>query len=242
MAEPAVDAIFFGAHPDDVEILGGGIVARMARAGNRVAIVDATRGEMGTRGTVEQRAQEAADAARVFGVERHNLGLPDGRIADDIPAATRAAVRVIRDLRPRLVFVHESGDHHPDHNALSQAVKFACFQANVLRYDTGQGRHKVRRLFFYVGSRERWPDEASLIVDVTDVWDLKIEALRTHRSQFYNPDDPAGPETFISSEHAWKMIETRASFFGSLIGVRYGEPLRANSPLRIDDLLSLPDA
>ena len=233
------DALFLGAHPDDVEILAGGLVARLCAEGRHVVIADATRGEMGSRGTPEERDQEAADAARIFGCRRVNLRLPDGRIGDDIPAATRAVVRALREHRPRLVFVHEQGDHHPDHNALSIATKYACFQANVVNYDTGQERWKIGRLYHYVGSRHRWPQKATLVVDVTAWWPTKIAALRAHRSQFANPDY-AGPETFVSSPAAWDMIETRAKFFGSLVDAQYGEPLCTEAPLRVDDLLGLP--
>lgn len=232
------DAIFFGAHPDDVEILAGGLVAKFSAEGREIVVADATAGEMGSRGTPEERAREAADAAAIFGCKRINLGLPDGRIAEDIPAATRAAVMALREHRPRLVFVHEPDDHHPDHNALSRAVKYAFFQANVLKYDTGQERFKPSRLFFYVGSRHRWPRPASFVVDVTAHWPTKLAALRAHRSQFAN-EDYDGPATFISSPEAWDMIETRAKFFGSLVDAKYGEPVFSEAPLRVDDVFGL---
>ncbi|MBX3728653.1 MAG: bacillithiol biosynthesis deacetylase BshB1 [Candidatus Sumerlaeia bacterium] len=235
------DALFIGAHPDDVEILAGGTVARMARTGRRVVIADATRGEMGTRGTPAERAVEAADAARILGVERVNLDLPDGRIAEDVPGAVRRVVETLRALRPRVVFVHEFGDHHPDHNALAQAVRFACFQSNVLKYDTGQERFRPSRLFHYVGSRQRWPNRPDFVVDITDVWSTKLEALRAHRSQLANPDYQ-GPETYVSSDLAWHMIEMRAGFFGGLINVRYAEGFTADAPLRIDDPMGLAEA
>jgi len=233
------DALFIGAHPDDVEILAGGTVAKLARAGRDIVVADATRGEMGTRGTVEERAAEAADAAAVLKVRRINLGLPDGSIAEDIPAATRAVVRAIREHRPRLVFVHESGDHHPDHNAISEATKFAFFQSNVLKYETGQERWRPSRLFFYVGTRQRWPQRPAFVVDVTDVWETKIASLRAHRSQLANADYK-GPETYVASDLAWQQIEMRAGFFGGLVGVKYGEGFACDGPLRVDDPLALP--
>lgn len=227
------DAVFFGAHPDDVEILAGGTVARLVSQGRRVLIADATRGEMASRGTPEERAREAANAARVLGVERINLDLPDGRISEDVPEATRRVVETLRTHRPRIVFVHEPGDHHPDHNALSQAVKFACFQSNVLNYETGQERFRPDALFYYVGSRQRWPEEPSFVVDITDFWEKKLESLRAHVSQLV--PGYRGPETYISSDIAWHLIEMRAGFFGGLINTRYGEGFRSNAPLRLDD-------
>ncbi len=235
-----IDALFIGAHPDDVEILAGGAVARLARSGHRVVIADATRGEMGSRGTIEERATEAADAARVLGVNRVNLGLHDGHISEDIPDATHRIVGLIRDVRPRLVFTHESGDHHPDHNAISQATKFAFFQSNVLKYDTGQERFRPSRLFYYVGSRQRWPSAPSFVMDVTEYFDVKMEALKCFRSQLANPDYQ-GPETFVSSDIGWHMMEARASFFGTMVGVRYGEAFTADAPLRLDNPFALSD-
>ena len=235
-----IDAMFFGAHPDDVEILGGGLVARLTAAGKKVIVADATRGEMGTRGTPEERAEEARNAAGILGAQRINLGLPDGRIGEDIPAATRRIVEAIREHRPNLVFTHEPGDHHPDHNALSEAVKFAFFQSNVLKYDTGQERFRPGRLLYYVGSRTRWPHEPSFIVDISGVYEKKMEALRAFTSQLPNPSYK-GPETLISGDLGWHMLEARSAFFGSMIGVRYGEPFLADAPLRIDDPLILSE-
>ena len=234
------DALFIGAHPDDVEILAGGTVARMAAAGKKVVVADATEGEMGSRGTVEERREEAAAAAKTLGVQRTNLLLNDGRISEDLPKAIEAVVRVLREYRPKLVFTHESGDHHPDHNAVSRAVKYACFQSNVLKYETGQERFKPSRLFYFVGSRAKMPETPSFVVDITDSYEKKLEALRCYKSQLANPDYK-GPETYISSDIAWHMIEMRAGFFGGLISTRYGEGFIANEPLRIDDPSALPD-
>ncbi len=234
------DALFVGAHPDDAEILAGGTIAKLVRLGYSVTVADATRGEMGTRGTVEERAQEAADSAKILGVTRVNLALPDGGIGNDLPAATRRVVEAIREHRPRTVFTHEFGDHHPDHNAIAQAVKYACFQSNVLKYNTGQERFLPSRLFHYVGSRNRTPRTPSFIVDVTETFEVKMEALRCFRSQLANKDYE-GPETYISSDLAWHHMEARAGFFGNLIGTRYAEAFTADAPLRIDDPVSLPD-
>lgn len=228
------DALFIGAHPDDVEILAGGTVAKLARAGRRIVIADATRGEMGSRGTVEERAAEAADAARVLGVERRQLGLPDGRVGDDMPAAIHAMVELIRATRPQLIFTHEPGDHHPDHNAVAQAVKYAYFQANVLKYQTGQERWRAAQLLYFVSVRERWAAPPSFLVDISDTFEVKMESMRAHRSQVFTPGYD-GPSTFVSSPEAWRAIEVRAAFFGTLIGTRYGEAFRTEAPLRMDD-------
>lgn len=195
---------------------------------------------MGSRGTAKERAAEAAKAARILGVERTNLRLPDGQLNRDPAATTRAIVEVIRRERPRAVLTHCHGDHHPDHDSLSRATKDAFFLANVLKYETGQERHRPLRLFYYWGHRFRFPERLSFIADVSDQWEVKVAALRAHASQFHNPAYK-GPETFVSSEAAWQLIENRSRYFGSLIGVQHGEAYIAEDALRVDDPLSLPD-
>jgi bacillithiol biosynthesis deacetylase BshB1 len=234
------DALFIGAHPDDCEILAGGLIAAIARRGGRVILADATRGEMGTRGTMEERAAEAAEAARILGVERINLGLPDGGVGNDLAESTRAVVRAMRQYRPRLVFTHTGSDHHPDHNAIHAATRQAFFFTNALKYDTGQERFKVARLLFFWSHRTSVPPRIDFIADVTQTWELKVAALRAHKSQVAGTGYQ-GPATYLSGEDFWHRIEARFAHFGSMIGVRYGEPYLAESPLRLDDPLQLPD-
>jgi len=234
------DVLFIAAHPDDIEILAGGTVARLAAMGHSVMLADCTEGEMGTRGTVEERREEAANAARILGVERMNLKLPDGRLQEEMPTVVRRIVECIREVRPRLIFTHEHGDHHPDHNAVAEGVRFAMFQANVMKYDTGQERHKVERMFSFVGARDRWPVEPSFVVDISDYYEKKVESLKAYVSQLANPNYK-GPETYVSSNAAWEAIEHRAGFFGSIVNVRYGEAFKAHQPLRINDPFVLLD-
>ncbi len=235
------DALFVCAHPDDGEILAGGMMARMAGLGRRVILADATRGEMGTRGSADERAIEAANAAVILGVERVNLGLPDGGIGRDLEVSTRAVVSAIREHRPRLVFTHTGGDHHPDHNAIHEATRRAFFNSNVLKYDTGQKRHAARRLYYFWSHRTNLPPRIDFIADITATWEKKMAALRAHRSQVAGTGYQ-GAETFLTSDLFWHRIEARFGYFGSLINVRYGEPYLAEGALRIDDPLSLADA
>ncbi|MDX2175133.1 MAG: bacillithiol biosynthesis deacetylase BshB1 [Candidatus Sumerlaeia bacterium] len=234
-------ALFIGAHPDDCELLAGALIARLADAGHRVVLADATAGEMGTRGTPQERALEAAEAARILGAERVCLGLPDGRIAHDRAESVRAIVHAIRQHRPRLVFTHSPGDHHPDHNALSAFVKEACFLANAGRYDTGQERHRVERYFYFWGHRDLPPANLAFIADATPYWDRKLDSVRAHRSQVHTPGYD-GPATTLSDGGFWQRLEARFAYFGSLVGVRYGEPFTADQALRVDDPLALPGA
>lgn len=234
------DALFLAAHPDDGEILAGGLMASMAEAGRRVILADATRGEMGTRGTAEERAAEAAEAARILGVERTNLGLPDGGVGTHMDSSVREIVKAIRRHRPRMVFTHSGGDHHPDHNALHLAVRQAFFLANVLKFDTGQERFRPSRLFYFWSSRHQLPDRFDFIADVTGVWEKKAASIKAHLSQV-GGSEYKGPETYLTNDLAWHRLEARFAYFGSLVDVRYGEAYLAESFLRIDDPTTLPD-
>lgn len=232
-----VDLMVVGAHPDDAELHAGGLMAKLSRRGARVLLVDATAGEFGTRGTREERAEEGAEAARILGVQRACLGLPDGSVGADPQLAMRAFVMAIREHRPAVVLTHAPGDHHPDHQAVSEAVKRATFMANVLRYDTGQERFAPRKLFYYWGHRHQPPPPNCFVTDITETYETKVAALRAHRSQFHNPGYEA-PSTFVSSEQFWRAVEARAAYYGSLAWVRYAEAFVPVDTLHVDDPLA----
>jgi bacillithiol biosynthesis deacetylase BshB1 len=204
-----------------------------------VVLADATRGEQGTRATAEERAEEATAAAAILGVERVNLGLPDGGIGNDMEASTRRVVQLIRHHRPRLVFTHSAGDHHPDHNALSEAVKRAVFLSYVMKYDTGQERHAPKRLLYFWSHRHDLPEKVSFVADITPHWETKLASIKAHRSQFAGTGYD-GPQTYLTSDGFWQRIEARHTFFGALIQRPYGEPYISEGVLRVDDPLELP--
>lgn len=239
--EPLADALFFCAHPDDGEILAGGLMASMVEKGHRVILADATRGEMGTRGTPELRAREAADAARILGVERINLELPDGAVGVDMEESARRVIRAIREHRPRLVFTHSGTDHHPDHNALHLAVRRAIFLANVAKYDTGQARYRPRRLYYFWSHRHDLPGRIDFVADITGSWEKKVAAIKAHGSQV-DAGSASGPQTYLTDDLVWHRLESRFAYFGSLINVRYGEPYLVEGILRVDDPMQLPDS
>ncbi|MEO8377170.1 MAG: bacillithiol biosynthesis deacetylase BshB1 [Candidatus Sumerlaeota bacterium] len=238
MAKFSSDALFIGAHPDDGEILAGGLMASLADKGYRVILADATRGEMGTRGTMEERALEGANAAKILGVERTNLALPDGGIGHDMDASTRAVVTAIREYRPRLIFTHTGNDHHPDHNAIHTAVSKAFFVSNLGKYDTGQERFAASRLMFFWSHRTNIPPRVDYVADITHTWEKKIAALKAHKTQIAG-GTPQGPETFLTGDLFWHRLEARFAYFGSLVNVRYGEPYLTEGILRVDDPLKL---
>lgn len=227
----AVDVLAVGAHPDDAELGIGGLLHKLARRGYRVGILDLTRGEMSTRGTVEERAAEAAEAARILGaVRRENAALPDAGVANTAEFQRRV-IPFLRSFRPRILLATMDNDRHPDHSAAHHLIRDASDFAGLARIVTGHEPYRPRVLYGYHPYREH--GMPGLIVDISDDFDAKIEALRAHASQFFNPAYGA-PTTYISGEAFWESIRTRAAYWGSRIGVRYGEALYAREAVGVD--------
>ena len=230
----ALDALFFGAHPDDVELTSGGFAALLASQGYAVGIADLTRGERASRGTVEERAREAAAAAKALGVaKRVSLGLPDCGLVRTDPAQLAAVVALLRAERPRLVVAPDREDEHPDHVEGSDLIARACYLAGLARYDAPGERWRPERVLFalYRGDRR-----AQVVVDVTATWERRAAALAAHASQL----DPArGPATYLTQPGFLAEIEARARSWGALIGARYGEGYRARGPLAVADARAL---
>jgi bacillithiol biosynthesis deacetylase BshB1 len=229
-----VDALFFGAHPDDVELTSGGLAALLASHGHRVGIVDLTRGEAGSRGTPEERAREAEAAAKSLGVARRmGLGLPDLGLDRKDRAQLRAVVACLREHRPSLVVAPERRDRHPDHVEASYLVARACYVSGLARFDAPGERTRPNRVLFalYRGSAP-----AHLVVDVTPVWEKRMSALRQHGSQL---GAGAGPETYLTDPNFLAEVEARARVLGSSIGAQFGEGYRVTGPLAIHDARAL---
>lgn len=233
----AIDVLAIFAHPDDVELCVGGTLLKMKHLGYRTGALDVTRGEMGTRGTAEGREEEARNAAKILELDlRENLGLPDGHVFCDDESRTKM-VRVLRRLKPRVILTHQIDDPHPDHNHISQLVRESARLASMRRYDDGTGDEKipVPMVAHNIFSRLVPP---SFIVDITDFLDAKMEAIRAHSSQFYDPNS-SEPETRLTSETFLEELEGRSRFFGGLIGSRAGEPFYVREALNIDDPVAL---
>jgi len=236
-----VHAVAFGPHPDDVEIFCGGTVARLARLGYRTAIVDLTAGELSSRGTVVTRQAEAEAAARVLGVEqRINLGLPDGGLTDS-PDQRLALIKVIRDLRPRLLLLPHTEDRHPDHEQAAHLIRTAAFQAGLAKIDTGQPPHRAEGLLHYMCHH---PFTPSLVVDTSDDQETKERAIACFRTQFATEvlggkAMADGPETPISTPRFMEQLLARSRYFGSLAGVAHGEPFLTRLPPLVSDPMDL---
>jgi bacillithiol biosynthesis deacetylase BshB1 len=228
------DAVFLGAHPDDVELTCGGLAALLARHGHAVAIVDLTRGELGTRGDVETRAREAQDAARALGVAvRECLGLPDGGLDRHARAQVTAVVECLRRHRPSLVVAPHRDDDHPDHVEASHLVTRACYLAGLAKFPAAGERWRPGRLLYAL---YRGPVTPHLVVDVSAVWEARMAALRAHASQL---DPAAGPSTYLTAPGFLAEVEARARVHGALAGGVHGEAYRSRGPLAIRDASAL---
>lgn len=226
-------ALFLGPHPDDVEIAAGGTILRLVRAGQRVAIVDLTAGEMGSRGSGPERLQEAAAAAARLGLaERRNLGLPDTGIqADD--ATAKKLVAVIRELRPRLFFAPHERDVHPDHVAAAHLAGKAWFLAGLVRFAPELGApHRPKLLVRYPGNT---PVEPTFAVDVSDLVEQKNEVIACYRTQLQT-----GPKGhLLQGVDVLARAQVRDRFYGLRIGCAAAEPFCTDGPLPLTDLSAL---
>lgn len=232
-----VDILAIFAHPDDMELAVGGTLLKMKHIGYRTGALDVTRGEMGTRGTVEGRAVEAENAAKILKLDtRENLGLPDGHVfvTDDERVEM---VRALRRLKPRVLLTHQQDDSHPDHDHIATLVRECSRLAAMRKYDpdTSADRIEPPIVAHNIFSRRVTP---SFVVDISDHLTEKMDAIRAHRSQFYDPDSTE-PETMLTGRAYLDQLESRARYFGSLIGVAAGEPFYVREALNIPDPVDL---
>lgn len=236
-----IDVLAIFSHPDDAELGVAGTLLKLKSLGHRTGVIDMTRGEMGTRGTPAQRAEEAARAATFMKLDvRLNLELPDGHVWLNEESRTRM-VRIIRTLRPKVILTTYWNDSHPDHSSTCQIVRAAARLASMRRYDIEAGLDSVPvpRIAHSLYSRLVAP---SFIVDISDFIEGKMEAIRAHVSQFHRPDSNE-PETRISDKHFLSQVELRSRYYGSLIGVEAGEAFYVREALNVVDpvvLLSQP--
>lgn len=229
----SVDILAFGAHPDDIEIGVGGILAKHSRAGKSIVLCDLTEAELSTNGTVENRYLEAQAAANILGVkERVNLKLPDRglRVCDE---QIDEITRVIRQYRPTIVLAPYPKDRHPDHVKCGQLVQEAVFNAGLVNKQIGDlPAHRIKQLYYYL-IHEIHPIE--IVVDISEVYDDKIKALRAYQSQFMKDND--GIDTPINDSYFFDRIRGRDLFIGHQIGCNYGEVLISSAPIQLSTLV-----
>ncbi len=232
-----VDVLAIFAHPDDVELTVGGTLLKMKSLGYKTGALDVTKGEMGTRGTPEIRATESDGAAKILKLDvRENLELPDGHVWLTEETRTRL-VRVLRRLKPKILLTHQIDDPHPDHNHITQLVRESARLASMQKYDFdfGQERTSAPIVAHNIFSQRITP---SFIVDISDFVEAKTEAIRAHKSQFYNPNSNE-LETRLTGKNFIDELENRSRYFGSLIGVAAGEPFFVREVLNVADPIEL---
>ena len=231
-----VDLLAIAAHRDDVELLCGGTLAKAARAGYRTGILDLTAGELGTRGTAEVRAAEAEQAAKALGVSlRENLGLPDAAIVND-PATREQLARVLRRLQPRVVIAPALEGRHPDHRVTAQLVRDASFVSGLAKLAPDLPKHRPFKILHCLTYRHD-PVRPTFVVDISDVFELKLEAIRCYHSQFEGLQQ-AG-EVYPNGEPLEDVVRHYSAYYGTLIRKRYGEPYYTTEVVAVDDVLSL---
>lgn len=219
-----VDILAIGAHPDDVELGCGGTIAKLISEGKTVAMVDLTKGELGTRGTDETRKEEAADAAKILGISsRENLGMKDGFLENSEEYQMRI-VKMIRKYQPEIVFANAIDDRHPDHAKAAKLVSDACFLSGLKKIETaldGESQEfwRPKHVFHYIQWKEIEPD---FVIDISDFMEKKIEACLAYKTQFYDPKSKE-PMTPIATKDFLESLTYRAQNLGRLSGCTYAE-------------------
>ncbi len=229
------DILAIAAHRDDVEQTCGGTLLRAASRGLRTAILDLTQGEAGTRGTAEDRAREAADAAKILGVRwREALDLPDGAIANTLENRLKI-VRVLREVRPRVVILPYWQARHPDHAIVASLGYEAGLLSGLAKIDTGTAPHRPFKIVYASLYADVRP---GFIVDITPFIEQRHAALMAYRSQYAN--QPEGSALFVPEEEIRERTFAEARHYGLLAGVKYGEPFVLKEVGLVDDLTLLP--
>ena len=234
-----IDILAFGAHPDDVELSCGGTILKEINNGKTVAIIDLTKGELGTRGTAQTRATEASNAASILGVSfRDNLGFSDGFIVND-KAHQLEVIKLIRHYKPEVVLCNAIDDRHIDHGVASKLVSDSCFLSGLVKIDTkfndslvAQSPWRPKSIYHYIQWKPLTPD---FVVDISDHIDKKMESVSAYSSQFYDSKSKE-PDTPISSKNFIDSVRYRAADLGRLTGTLYAEGFNVERVPAIDSL------
>jgi N-acetylglucosamine malate deacetylase 1 len=231
---PAIDVLAIAAHPDDVEQTCGGTLMRMAENGYRTGVLDLTAGDMGTRGTPEQRIAESEQAGRIMSLAwRGNLRFPDARLDNSLAARMTLAAE-IRRLRPRTVILPYWEARHPDHYRASELGFEACFLAGLRKLDEYTQPHRPYKVIY---SSMYAPVTPGFVVDISPYFERRMDALLAYRSQYGAAEE--GATLFPGEAEIRERLAGIARYFGNLIGVRYGEPFVVKEVMAVDDVVNL---
>src|SRR3954469_5644556 len=230
-----LDILAIAAHRDDVEQTCGGTLLKAAQRGHHTGILDLTRGEMGTRGSAEDRAREADDAAKILGVVwRRALDIPDARVENTWENRLKVA-RVIRETRPRVVILPYWKGRHPDHYTASPLGYEACFLAGLAKLDLEGQPHRPFKIVYATLYYDLRP---SFVVDISEHFEARLESVYAYKSQF--TDQEAGRADFPPQAEIRERVAAMASYYGMLVGVRYAEPFLQKEVGLVEDLISIP--
>jgi bacillithiol biosynthesis deacetylase BshB1 len=235
MSSTPLDILAIAAHRDDVEQTCGGTLVKMAQRGQRTGVLDLTRGEMGTRGTSEDRAREAADAAKILGVAwRRALDLPDGRVENTWENRLKVA-SVIRETRPRVVILPYWKGRHPDHYTCSVLGYEACFLAGLAKLDPQSAPHRPFKIIYATLYYDVRP---TFVVDISQQFEQKFASILAYKSQF--SDQEAGKDLFPAHNEIRARVDAMARYYGMLGGVTHAEPFLQKEVGLVEDLLAIP--
>ena len=236
-----LDILAIGVHPDDVELGCSGTLIKEIKRGKKVGVVDLTEGELGTRGTAETRYAEAAAAAKIMGLAvRENAKMRDGFFKND-EAHQLQLIQIIRKYQPEIIFANILEDRHPDHGRAGNLVYEACFLSGLIKIETKgddgkpQEKWRPKYLFHYIQDRFYEPD---FIVDISDVWEQRLQSIKAYSTQFFNADLD-GPQTYISSPEFLESITSRARLLGKRIGVPFAEGFLSKKSIGLKNLDAL---
>jgi bacillithiol biosynthesis deacetylase BshB1 len=235
-----LDLLAIGVHPDDVELGCSGTIINEIKNGKKVGVLDLTQGELGSRGTVETRYEEAAKAAMIMGVQvRENLKMHDGFFKND-EEHQRKLIVAIRKYQPEIIITNALSDRHPDHGRAARLTADSCFLSGLRKVQTKDEKGKEQEawrpkyVFHYIQDRYHEPD---FIIDITNVFEQRMEAVKAYTTQFYNPgNEDDGPQTYISTSAFLESVIARARVIGKKIGVEYGEGFNTEKRLGIKNL------
>lgn len=236
-----VDILAFGAHPDDVELSCAGTLYSALQQGKKVGIIDITRGELGTRGSAELREKEAAEAAKILGVDfRENMGLPDGFIFNNKENQLKI-IQIIRKYQPEIVFCNALSDRHTDHPKASALVRESCFLSGLKKIETfdnigqPQSAWRPKTVYSYIQWNNLKPD---FVVDISSSIDIKLKSVSAYKSQFFDPNSKES-NTPISSKNFFDSIRYRAADLGRLVNVDYAEGFISERLIAVDSIFDL---
>jgi bacillithiol biosynthesis deacetylase BshB1 len=234
-----LDILAFAAHPDDIELSCSGTLALQQSLGNKIGVVDLTLGELGTRGTVDIRKEEAVKASRILKLSiRENLEMPDG-FFDISKENILAVAKCIRKYQPEIILANAVSDRHPDHARAANLIRESCFYSGLEKIQLIDKQPLIpwrpKAVYHYIQSNYIKPD---FIVDISEFWDSKVESIHAYKSQFYDPKNKE-TETYISKPGFLEFLESRARMWGHAIGVKYGEGFTVDREPGIRDLNDL---